>query len=109
MDSSRWIFPAEWIWTLRYGRECLGMDHRLVSITSGDYQPLLWQLQSERRRSRKELRPSNSQRNHPKKSDEGWFLFMCTELLFAISSCSPHGSADRYLHLSSWNSMHRQT
>ena len=49
-------FPAERLWTLRHGRQCLGVDHGLVFRTRQDHASLLRRHQSARRRTRTKLR-----------------------------------------------------
>src|SRR5262245_59877400 len=83
------------------------MDDGLVSGAPPRQSVLLRELQSKRRRSRKELRSQLAHDQNPTQGHERWFLSLCAELLPTLSSRGAHGTTDRYFHVPPWIPVHR--
>jgi hypothetical protein len=86
---------AEWIWALRYGRQRVGMDQRLVRKRSQPGRVTVLRG----RCPRTQLRPVSAEHSHPAKSVEGRIVSLFAELLFAFPPGGALAASDRHRHV----------
>ena len=101
--------PAEWVRPPRHDRQRLGMDGRLVfaKASGGCREGLLHSAKSARRPRGRQLRSSNEQCENSTQGHQRRLAFVRAELLPTLPAGSASCGAGRYVHQSSWLSMHQ--
>src|SRR4029450_4099762 len=107
MDGACGHLSAQRLRPVRNGRQCMGMDDRLVPGSPQDQESLLHDRQPARLRSGAKLRSAHARHQGSEKSDEGRLVPVRAKLLPPLPPSRSHGAAGRYVDLSSRLSLHR--